>query len=197
MTEVSLLALRAARAASTSDCDRCGESAWRTTWSRRWGWRRSGRRSDGRASFTQRRSRLEVRGQIRACLGRFAFDDVVPQSAQLAEQFFLLRRGDVEFVQSLDQVFDQRVELARRAPHILVGLLHAKAGIFARAAGGEADEIFEIGEQAWSVALGELLVDARVVEHVPGEVVNHGRDRIFAAEAIEERSFRGWRRSRR
>src|SRR5262245_29642190 len=103
-----------------------------------------------------------------------------------AQQFFLLRRRDVELVQSLNQVFDQRGELARRGPHILVGFLHAEAGIPARAAGGEADEIFEIGEQPRGIALAELLVDARVGEHVPGEVVDHGRDRVFAAEALVE-----------
>src|SRR5262249_33529417 len=112
-----------------------------------------------------RRSGFEFLGQFTTSSGGFVFDDIAPQTAQGAEEFFFLCFTDVELVKSFDKVLYQRAELAPRNIHMLVSPLHIQSVVLARAARGEADEVFEVGEQTRSVGLGELLIDASVAEH--------------------------------
>src|SRR6185369_15657114 len=106
---------------------------------------------------------------------------------QRAEQFILFGGGDIEFIQGLDQIFDQGVELACRHPHVFVGGFHIQACVTAGAACSETDECFEVGDQSCRVALGEFLVDAIVREHVPSEVLDHGGNRLFTSQSLKER----------
>src|SRR5215510_6109750 len=77
--------------------------------------------------YAQGRSWFERGAQRRTSGVRIVFvsDNVAPQSGQRGEQFFLLLLPDIEFIESFDKVFDQRVELASRHTHVLVRFFHA------------------------------------------------------------------------
>src|SRR5262245_58735760 len=96
-------------------------------------------------------------------------DDVTLHRSECADQLLLLLGADLVLVEGLAEVLDRRAPLGLGDLHALVGGLHVAADVGARAAGGIADLIGEVGFQLLDIVRLHVLepgADARISGHV-------------------------------
>src|SRR5262249_43335037 len=125
-----------------------------------------------RFSAAERRRGIKLLGKFGAGSSRIRLDNIALQTGKRAEQLILFSSGNVEFIERLDKVFDQRGEFTVCRTHVLVRGGHIATFVFASTACSEADESFEIRHQAARISPREFFVDAIVLENDSGELVN-------------------------
>src|SRR5262249_40697158 len=109
-----------------------------------------------------RRTRKGFMGALRFATRvrwRLLVDDVRLHAAERGQELVLLLHADLELVQALHEVGDERVELGVVDAHARVRGFHAAPGVLARAAARLADLIHQHRLQARNVGAGEPLVD--------------------------------------
>src|SRR5688572_5388111 len=115
-------------------------------------------------------------------------DDVSLHPAERREQLRLLLLTYIVLVETLRQVFHERIEFGIGDLHACVRIPHALARVGAWTTGCLAYLVDEHLLETWNVGPSEARVDALVGRNVGNEVVDHDGDCLFPTKAIVERA---------